>query len=498
MVIIILLILLFLFLNIKNDKNIYKNNAIIKKTYIKKLKIENKLLFYNLTKFEKNLLNKVKNNFVLLKNCDEDLFLEIEKAEINKDYPTIKIDICDCKNYEKLKKYLYAIKKIENMSYNVNVFILFSKLNGLSFREILYLSSKFKFRSVIKIIDEEFMSVKLMSLINILNIDREDDPTFNIIKTGIEVCGKKYFYGFEEYKNFCFSSEISELKFYAKKTRTFDFENKFDCEKFYFENLTNKNLSIKFWYVKNLLNLKKQKYFLTKFNRFKNLVCVNKEKIFLEDNVCFDKKIMTKERLVLFKNIVVKPNQKFEFFVVKSKEKFEDFAFEKVVYNGFSEITNKYLKLPKIKVVTPNNALNKLINFHLPQEIIKNYVYSSNKNKKDFEEFLGDFSKENLETNDSFKNLNFYFLPQKNLGFVYQNLMYNLIGICFLKEGVFVNKFKKNILGDTKIFFNEICLEIKKIDCDNLSYKIGNVEFSNIDTISYDTLFKSKNLVLQL
>ena len=491
-----------LFLYIKKPKKTYKNASIIKKTYIKKLENKNKLLFYNLTKFEKKLFEKVKNNFVLLKKSNFELVEEMGELGLNKNFSTIKIDICDSRNFSKLSRYLFAVKKFEGMSYFFNIIILFSRVNDIFYNDVFSFCSRFKLRSVIKIIDEEFLSVKNMSLINILNIDREVEICDCPENTCAVVGNKKYYFGFEEYKNFSFKSEISDLDFYIQKTRMVDFENSCVVEKFCFENLSKKELKLSFWYVLKVFKSKKQKYLLGDFYKFKNCFLINDKKLFVVDNISFDRKVLQKNKIVLGKKLSLKPGRILEFCVVKSKNKYENLVLENVVSVGNSFVVNKYLKLPKLKIMTPNNGLNRLINFHLPQEIIKNYIFSPEKNDKDFKDFLGGFLSKDLCLNDSFKNVNFFFLPQKSLGFVYQNLMYNLLGLCFLKEGVFINPLKKNVLGDATVFYKymdeEICFEIKKTNENSFSYKIGGVEFSNIDVISYDTLLKQKNIVLHL
>lgn len=502
MVIIILLILYFCFLYISFLKKRHKKHLIIKKTYNKKLKIKNKLLFYNLTKFERNLLKKIKNNFVYLKKCDEDVYEEIDNVEINKNYPTIKIDICECKNYLKLNKYLSAIKKFENMNFKLNVFILFSKSNNFFYRDILYICSKYKLKSVLKIIDEEFLSVKLMSLINILDIDREVERRVDVENTHFEVFDKKYEFKNEMYKNFSYTSNVATEKFFLSKIRTVDADENFLCEKFSIENLAKKILNLKFVYVLDVSSSQGQKYIKTNFFRFKNFIQVNDKKLYEMDTISFDDKILMKDKIVFIKNFKLKQNQNFEFLIVKSYKSFVNIDFKNLLSSNLSLITNKYLKLPKIRVLGPNIALNKLLNFHLPQELIKNYIFCDGKIREDFDKFLGDFSFLDLKYEDKYKNINHYFLPQTNLGLIYHNLMYNLIGLSFSNDCIYINRHRKNILGDTKVFLNfenfELCLDIKKTLKNDFSYTINGVEFLNIDRISYKTLIRNKNLVLHL
>lgn len=81
-------------------------------------------------------------------------------------------------------------------------------------------------------------------------------------------------------------------------------------------------------------------------------------------------------------------------------------------------------------------------------------------------------------------------------------MLYNLVGVVFSKDCVYLSKFKKQLLANCEIYYysfdDVLKIETKKEGLNNLSFKLGDVEYTNIESISYDVLKKNKNKVLHL
>ena len=363
----------------------------IKKNLKLRFTTNQKLCFYNLSCFEKKLLQRIKYNFVSCKNGMEDLAEQLARIGFDLHFPLIKVELNECKTLSVLRDYLCAIKRFEAMGYLFNISITFCENKNFYYKDIFYECCQMDLMSIVKVHQTEYVSVLLMNAINMYNINCENfDVYLGDLQTkiSVEYKNKKYYFGREEYVGFKFKKKcvISE-NILIEDERIYNSEENVFIRKFQINNSYDKPIEVGFVYPVEIKD-ENGANCCVQFDKMKNRFFLKIDNDKSVENFAtinfFDSYKMNKKIINFYKKIKVLPHQEFVFYVVGGDylcgKIFTENDCEKLIVQSVQE----YLKLPYIRLKSENKALNNLINFNLPQKIIKKHIFSSGKIVQDF------------------------------------------------------------------------------------------------------------------